>query len=145
MCCQGWLTGEAWGHRFSPGRPCGWVGRQGCTIYENRPWSPCQTFECEWKRRASIDADLRPDLAGVIMVSRIQGTHEYIRVVESRGPVPDRIHVWAQQYSDQYPVNIVVPAEDGVCVYSRDQQFRTDIGEVYRITHTPVDTEPRSQ
>lgn len=133
MCCQGWLTGEAYGHRFAPGRPCGWLNKSGCTIYENRPYSPCQTFECEWKRRSSIDPSLRPDLVGVIMISRMHGVHEYIRVIESRGSVPDRVHEWAQSYSNEQAVNIVVPVTGGMRVYSRNDDFRRDIAAVYTV------------
>ena len=133
MCCQGWLTGEAWGHRFSPGKPCGWLSGSGCTIYEHRPANPCQSFLCEWKRQPAIPDSLRPDRAGVIMVNRVQGIHEYIRVIESRGPVPDHIHEWAQQHSAQHGVNIVVPVAGGVRVYTTHDDFRRDIAATYTV------------
>lgn len=133
MCCQGWLTGEAWGHRFSPGKPCGWLGGSGCTIYEHRPANPCQSFLCEWKRQPAIPDSLRPDRAGVIMVARVQDAHQYVLVIESRGSVSDLVHTWARTYSNAQVVNIVVPAAGGVRVYSRDPKFHDVIGQVYTV------------
>lgn len=144
MCCQGWLTGEAYGHRFAPGRPCGWLQPRGCSIYEHRPANPCQSFLCEWKRQPTIPDSLRPDLVGVIMVARVHAGREYIRVIESRGPVPDRIHEWAQTHSQQHSSNIVIPVTGGVRVYSSDPVFCSTIGEVYQIVAKPVDTQSQS-
>lgn len=133
MCCQGWLTGEAYGHRFAPGKPCGWLNNHGCMIYDNRPYSPCQTFLCEWKRRPDIPEDLKPSTVGVIMVARVLDMHEYIRVIESRGAIPQRVYDWAQEYSTQHDVNILIPVSGGVRVYSTNAEFRSAVAEIYRI------------
>jgi len=122
-CCEGWLTGEAWGHHFAPGRACGWLGRSGCTIYEQRPFNPCQTFLCEWKRDPAIPQWLWPRESGVILISRVLGEHNYLRVIPSPGPVSDRIHEWAQQHSHSHSVNILVPGSDQPRIYSTDPQF----------------------
>lgn len=67
------------------------------------------------------------------MVARVHDSHEYIRVIESRGPVPDNIHAWAQEHSDRHGINILVPVTGGVRVYSTDPDFRSAIGTVYPI------------
>ncbi len=134
MCCQGWLTGEAWGHKFYPGRPCGWITKKGCGIYENRPYNPCQTFECEWKRNLSLPQWLKPDVSGVIVKYSVLDQHVYLRIIESNKIVDQRIHDWAQQHHEKHGQSVVVPAADvGVYVYTTDTNFRTRIGEIFRV------------
>ena len=133
MCCQGWLTGEAYGHTFGPNKPCGWLGGSSCLIYENRPHSPCQTFECEWKRKPSIPEWLKPSLSGMIIVGRVQDGYDYMRVIESRDPISPKIHEWAQSYSVQYNVNLLVPKQGGTCVYTQNPEFRDCISKIYNI------------
>jgi hypothetical protein len=133
MCCQGWLTGEAWGHKFYPGRPCGWITKKGCAIYENRPINPCQTFQCEWKRNVSLPQWLKPDVSGVIVKYSVLDQHVYLRVVESRQDIDPRIYDWAQQHCDQHNQSVVVPASNAVRVYTTDPNFRTRISEIFRV------------
>mgnify|MGYP003333950233 FL=1 len=138
-CCEGWLTGDAWGHQLRPGHACGWLGSGGCLIYENRPHNPCKTFLCEWKRLPSIPEWLWPHKSRVIMVARTHEQHEYIRLVECGAPIGQPIHAWAKEYSAQHGVNIVINLDDGLCVYSSSQDFRNSMAKIYRLVTFPVD------
>ena len=65
-CCQGWLASIDLDMR--PGKPCKHVCDSGCSIYEDRPVSPCRQFECQWLQHPDrYDDDLRPDISGVII------------------------------------------------------------------------------
>lgn len=66
-CCEGWLTGEVHGRRFAPGVPCHFMGKTGCTIYEDRPEHPCKTFECQWLVNAEIPEWMKPDMCNAIV------------------------------------------------------------------------------
>jgi len=70
-CCKGYLEGEAYGHRFSRGSPCHFHDN-GCSIYEQRPHSPCKTYKCFWLNDSSfvLPLWLRPDKCGVIATVR---------------------------------------------------------------------------
>ena len=48
-CCEGWLTGIAYGYEFYPGKKCHFLSSKNCTIYPIRPDNPCKTFQCQWK------------------------------------------------------------------------------------------------
>ena len=68
-CCDGWLEGEVRGHRMYPGQRCHFVADAGCTIYADRPPSPCRSFVCGWMQPASeLPDEWRPDRIGVIVV-----------------------------------------------------------------------------
>ena len=138
-CCEGWLTGEAWGHRFRPGQPCGWRSAGGCAIYENRPADPCRSFECEWKRWNNIPEWMKPSEIGVILVSRQHQEWTYTRVVDCGRPIPRAVHEWAQQSSAQQQINILIPHDHDWCVYSGDSGFRDSIAKIYRVVSGPVD------
>lgn len=67
-CCEGTLWGSALGYNFSRGRPCHYVNiGVGCTVYENRPETPCQVFSCGWLAFADFPVWLKPSESGVII------------------------------------------------------------------------------
>lgn len=69
-CCDGWLEGEVRGHRMFPGQRCHFVAVGGCSIYAERPQSPCRSFVCGWMQPESVLPDAwRPDRIGVIVVN----------------------------------------------------------------------------
>lgn len=68
-CCEGWAEGEIRGHRMHPGQPCHFLEHGACTIYDERPQSPCRNFVCGWLMPGSPFPDaFRPDRLGVIIV-----------------------------------------------------------------------------
>ena len=68
-CCQGWAEGEIRGHRMRPGQPCHFLEQGACTIYDERPQSPCRNFVCGWLLPGSpFPEPFRPDHCGVIIV-----------------------------------------------------------------------------
>lgn len=68
-CCEGWAEGEIRGHRMHPGRHCHFLTEGRCTIYAERPQSPCRNFVCGWLMPGSPFPDaFRPDKVGVIIV-----------------------------------------------------------------------------
>ena len=72
-CCEGWAEGEIRGHRMHPGQPCHFLeGGSGgtCSIYAERPQSPCRNFVCGWLAPGSpFPEAFRPDRSGVIIVT----------------------------------------------------------------------------
>jgi len=68
-CCEGWAEGTIRGHRMQPGTPCHFLERGHCSIYDERPQSPCRNFVCGWLLPGSPFPDtFRPDRVGVIIV-----------------------------------------------------------------------------
>ncbi len=87
-CCDGWLEGEIRGHRMFPGQRCHFAGDGACTIYEERPQSPCRSFVCGWMQPGSpLPDDWRPDRVGVIVVTtRWRNAPAWILVSAGRDP-----------------------------------------------------------
>lgn len=68
-CCKGWLHGHAMGHDFYPGKKCYYL-QKTCSIYENRPINPCQTYKCHWLASDDLPMWMRPDLCGALMTEK---------------------------------------------------------------------------
>lgn len=68
-CCEGWLQGEAYGHKFYKGTPCYFL-QKSCTIYDNRPEDPCKNYKCTWLGDTILPMWMRPDMSGVIVTRR---------------------------------------------------------------------------
>lgn len=124
-CCEGWLTGEAFGFKFYPGRACKFLGKTGCNIYEQRPYSPCVTFTCYWKDDINIPDWMRPNLSNVIILKNYLEGYEYLRFIQSGGKVKEEVFKYAEQLSKgYYPKNVVVVTTEKLMVYSNDEKFK---------------------
>ncbi len=96
-CCDGWMAGTIHGHEMKPGTPCHFVGAGGCTIYSERPDSPCRSFVCAWMAPASPFPDaLRPDLCGVI-IANVRWRKQPAYLLRSAGRDPDAVMLAAMQ------------------------------------------------
>lgn len=82
-CCEGWLSGEAYGHKFYPGMPCHYLGVGRCSIYKDRPNEPCKSYRCQWLDNAEYPEWLRPDRSGVLFTYREQNGVEWIEARET--------------------------------------------------------------
>jgi hypothetical protein len=89
-CCDGWMAGTIRGHDMSPGTPCHFRGAGGCTIYDERPDSPCRSFVCAWLAPDSPFPDeLRPDRCGVIIANvRWRDQPAYLLRSAGQDPAP---------------------------------------------------------
>lgn len=68
-CCEGWLSGRIRDHDMKPGTSCYFLKAKGCSIYADRPESPCRVFVCGWLMTDSpLPEGYRPDQLGVIFV-----------------------------------------------------------------------------
>lgn len=114
-CCDGWLTGEAHGHGFWPGRKCHYVSENGCTIYDQRPHEPCQTFACEWLTNKNFPAWLKPSLSKVIFVRREVKGIQYIFAHEAGGKMDSEVLSWfVMAYANKQFTNIAYQLNRGI-------------------------------
>lgn len=122
---MGHLTGEAYGFKFYPGKPCVFACAKGCSIYEMRPYDPCRGFECSYKKEFGMPEQFRPDLSNVIFVTRHleQENIQYLHGLNTKKePVPDLI-TWAQQWAHEHGRYIMVPRD----AYSRVPPYRISV------------------
>lgn len=99
-CCEGWAAGEIRGHVMSPGHPCHFLGKGKCTIYAERPVSPCRNFVCGWLGDpAAFPDDFRPDRLGVIVITiRWRDTPAYLLLSAGREP-DEKLLEWMRAFS----------------------------------------------
>lgn len=74
-CCDGWFSGEIKGYAFGniDGKrvPCNFVSDgAGCTIYEQRPKSPCRNYKCEWLKNPEVPDHFKPSISNVMVTRR---------------------------------------------------------------------------
>jgi hypothetical protein len=99
-CCDGWMAGTIRGHEMKPGTPCHFVRDGGCTIYDERPQSPCRNFTCAWMLPNSpFPESFRPEQLGVIIVL-IKWRNQPAYLLRSAGRDPDQqLLDWMQRFS----------------------------------------------
>ncbi len=85
---------------MSPGHPCHFLGAAGCTIYDERPVSPCRNFVCGWLGEPELlPEEFRPDRIGVIVI-RIRWREHPAYLLLSAGRDPDeRLLQWFRAFS----------------------------------------------
>ena len=93
-CCEGWLTGEGYGHKFKPGTPCHFLSTEiACTIYESRP-KMCSEFNCEWVLRDFFPEWMKPNQSNVIITLQKSQGFKYYYVRETGQPMDSRVLSW---------------------------------------------------
>jgi hypothetical protein len=102
-CCDGWFSGNIQGHSFGSinGKiiPCNFVIEgNGCSIYENRPKSPCRNYKCEWLRNTEMPNNFRPDLSNVIISRR--GFSYYV-VTKAGKDINQDVIDWIENYCNK--------------------------------------------
>jgi len=78
-CCSGALAGQAHGHYFFKGRPCFFLKKDGCSIYEDRPENPCVGYKCGYLSEAFFPEWMRPDKCNILATPRV---HKYLEKVK---------------------------------------------------------------
>ena len=93
-CCKGWLTGHAMGHDFYPGKKCFYL-QKTCSIYENRPINPCQSYKCHWLASDDFPMWMRPDLCNALVTERrTQQGLQYFEVLECGEKMDAEVLSW---------------------------------------------------
>ena len=99
-CCDGWITGSAYGYDFWRGRPCHFVKKGvGCSIYEDRPEFPCKQFNCNWLIDESIPDWMQPNQSGVLLQWKTIDNKKYLVMNEVCDRVSPEVLSWVIQYS----------------------------------------------
>jgi len=82
------------------GQPCHFLGDGACTIYEERPQSPCRNFVCGWLMPGSaLPESFRPHRVGVIVVPLLwRARPAYVLLSAGRDP-GDELLLWMRNYS----------------------------------------------
>lgn len=98
-CCEGWLPGEAYSHKFFPGKQCFFLKNTGCTIYDKRPDFPCKKFECRWLKDNQFPEWMKPSLCKAIITFDKVNSFEFVRVTEAGQKLDSEVLSFMFQYA----------------------------------------------
>ncbi len=113
-CCDGWLHGQAYEHVFYPGRPCFFKSASGCSIYSDRPASPCREYECFWLAANQLPMWMRPDLANIIVTERTKDNVVYYDIEEAGQTIQSHILNWLTGWAIGNGKNIKYKVSGGI-------------------------------
>jgi hypothetical protein len=127
-CCEGWLSGEAYGHKFYKGIPCFYLGDK-CSIYHKRPKEPCKNYICAWKKYEEVFPEwMKPDLINAIISEKIKGDMWYFEVMEAGKILDVRVLNWMIIWALRNSKNLVYYIDSGVN-YIGSKEFTESIGK----------------
>lgn len=120
-CCEGWLWGSAHGHNFFRGRPCQYVSMgKGCSIYKDRPDSPCKSYTCEWLNNQDFPMWMKPSESKVIISEvkwGIENKFRAIEVLECGQKIDSKVLSWLFYYHQATGTNMSVQIDGGIIHY----------------------------
>lgn len=129
-CCDGHLTANIYGYEMYPGKPCHFVGKNGCSIYAMRPYNPCKGFKCVWKQTSAVPLEFKPDLIDMIMIEKSLDGIPYVLIVPAKNEITLEILDWAvSAVNDGSIDNIVYQKDSNVRVISSNPDFITKCKE----------------
>lgn len=87
-CCDGHYGGNSHGNIMGNGRPCVFLLKGLCSIYEDRPGF-CRKYQCAWSQHLLYD-DMRPDRCGLLVSVEInkETGEQFLKAVEIWKEVP---------------------------------------------------------
>jgi hypothetical protein len=125
-CCEGYISGGAHGIKFGNGVPCEFLAwGHGCTIYEDRPLSPCKKFRCEWLKNNDIPEHFKPEISHFMAMRKGQNFIVLVTV----GPNPNyEVVDWYKQWCSANKFNLAY-RQDNRDFFFGDPEF---VAKMYR-------------
>jgi Fe-S-cluster containining protein len=153
-CCEGWLMADiepeiipknrtagsigdiheqhiGGGIGISPGRPCRFLNMDkdvndglGCTIYEHRPYEPCQRFKCAWllDDKYIIPEWMKPNLSDIIISEKDWEGGRYWSVCETGQMIRGEVLNWLMIHCEEHQINVEYMVGGGLN-YRGTQEF----------------------
>lgn len=112
-CCEGWLSGEAYGHKFYRGRPCFYLNKT-CSIYDVRPEDPCRNFKCEWLSSDTFPHWMKPNLVNMIITRNELNGIPYFNIFEAGSTLDIKTLSWIIEWAVSTNNNIMYIIDGGV-------------------------------
>ena len=108
-CCEGWLSDTIRGHAMYPGKSCHYLTNSTCTIYKDRPETPCQVYNCAWIEDETFPSWLKPSLTNVIISKKVPDNKNliYYDVTETGVKIDSVVLNWIIQWAIANSKNII--------------------------------------
>jgi hypothetical protein len=116
MCCEGWLSGDAYGHKFYPGKSCIFLQSNKCAIYQSRP-KMCKDFVCQWKIDSSIPQNFKPNIVNYMIIKGHVTDIEYFALIgNNKTPDYTVINYFIQKQLNGDIENLVYTIDGNNCI-----------------------------
>jgi hypothetical protein len=120
-CCEGWLEATIYDKKMHSGQPCFFLekGERGCTIYPDRPKSPCVDYSCAWIEEPNVFPSwLKPNISNVIITKKTIDDTEltYYEIVEAGARLDAAVLQWIFMWALKTQTSIM---------YQLDGKFHT--------------------
>lgn len=125
-CCEGWLHGVSYDKSFYHGKPCHFLGCNGCSIYPDRPKDPCQDYRCVWLDNPELPEWMQPHMSGVIVTSRPYKDSFYWEVMECGQKIDSAVLSWLVIYTLNTKGNLHYQVDGGWNKIGFHQEFLQD-------------------
>ena len=125
-CCEGWLSGDAYGHHFFPGQSCFYLCKSGCSIYEKRPENPCKLYECVWLKEPDIFPEwMKPNESNIICTERdwvdVDGNNRsYFGFTSTGKEIDAKTYHWIMKFHYDNKIPVTVQFHDDIGFYGPD-------------------------
>jgi hypothetical protein len=125
-CCEGWLTGDAYGHNFFPGQPCFYLCKSGCSIYEKRPENPCRLYQCVWLKEPDVfPVWMKPKDSNVICserdwVDKNGDSQLYLSFSSTGEEMTVKTYHWIIKFYFDNKIPITVQFHEDIGIYGPD-------------------------
>lgn len=106
-CCEGWLSGNVYGHAFTTGIPCFFLEKT-CSIYADRPVDPCRSYRCAWLEEEIFPMWTKPHLSNILITKRKDDKSDlFYYVVDQAGATFDpRALTWLERWARDSGANV---------------------------------------
>ena len=104
-CCDGHLIGNSYGNAFGNKKPCIFLVKKICAIYETRPQT-CRNYQCAWTQ-GILPEWMKPSECGILVSVEIdKDRNKYLKIIEMK-PVIDyevykEIDIFCKENSTYY-------------------------------------------
>ncbi len=129
-CCEGWLVANIYGFEMNPtDGACKFLAKHGCGIYPIRE-PLCKNFQCDWKENTRIPLNMKPDISGVIIMSKRKNNFIYQTMVVA-GEVKEYVYDWAKEQAEMGKNIIGYTNQGKFAIFSNNKEFKNFIMNEY--------------
>lgn len=107
-CCDGTYVGVINGHLMGNGKPCFYLTKDGCGIYEDRPELPCKIFKCLWLEYEDVPDYMKPEVSNVLTdIRSISDGERYMLLENQDDEYPAKVLIYAMNFCKERDMPLV--------------------------------------
>lgn len=115
-CCSGTLLAKIHSNEMGAGKPCVFLVKSKCSIYEDRP-QVCKDFQCAWLQGLMSDS-MKPTMSNVMISVETKDKKQFLRVIELSNDVKDEVYTEIKEFTDKHDTYFIkMPYKKVIPIY----------------------------